>query len=345
MSDLLKIVVPMAGWATRMRPHTWNKPKPLVSVGGKPSFDHLMDMFASVPEPENAEFVFIVSPYLGELQIPAYVQAHYPQIKAHTIVQHEMKGQSHALYLAREHLRGPMIMCFSDTLIDTDFSLLEEEQTDGVAWVKPVPDPRRFGVAELDDQGWVRRFIEKPESMENNLAVVGCYYFRQGEALLAAIEEQMRRNVVLKNEFFLTDAVSIMIESGARVRTEKVDVWLDTGTIEATLETNRYLLEHGRDNSTAAERTGVTVRPPVYIHPEARVEDSVVGPHVSVGAGCAIRESQVADSILEAGVEVQSSALTGSLIGRNCRVRNAGRPDAPARLNIGDNSTVENQTV
>ena len=197
MTETMKIFIPMAGWGTRMRPHTWSKPKPLVSVAGKTSLEHLLDMFNTVPDPNNVEFVFIVGPYLGELQVPPFVRENYPGMKAHFVVQNEMKGQSHALWLAREFMHGAMIVCFSDTLLDTDFSFLANEEADVVAWVMPMEDPRRFGVAELNDEGWVTRFIEKPESMENNLVVVGCYYFKSAEKLCSAIEKQMERNLTL----------------------------------------------------------------------------------------------------------------------------------------------------
>src|SRR6266508_1320900 len=165
----LTVVIPMAGWATRKRQHNYSKPTPLVSMAGKTTLEHLLDMFKTMPNPENLEYVFIVGPYLGELQIPAFIKEKYPNIKAHYVVQNEMKGQSHALWLAREYLHGPMQMVFSDTLIETDFSFLAHEEADVVAWVMPMPDPRRFGVAELNEEGWVKRFIEKPEIMDNNL--------------------------------------------------------------------------------------------------------------------------------------------------------------------------------
>jgi len=340
MSETLKIVIPMAGWGTRMRPHTWSKPKPLVSVAGKTSLEHLLDMFKTLPDPGNAEYVFILGPYLGEIQIPQFMKENYPDLNAHYVVQNEMKGQSHALSLAREYLCGPMIVCFSDTLMETDFSFLEKEEADGVAWVMPVADPRRFGVAELGADGWVTRFIEKPQEVDNNLVVVGCYYLKSAERLLAAIDEQMERKIQLKNEFFLTDAITLMLKGGAKVRVQEIGTWLDTGTIEATLDTNKVLLERGAANRIKNERQdGVEIIAPSFVHQTAKVKNSVVGPYASIGPNCTIEDSRIEDSILEAGCEVTASALSRSLIGRQAKVR--GRGDGQVmQLNIGDNSSV-----
>jgi glucose-1-phosphate thymidylyltransferase len=340
MTETLKIFIPMAGWGTRMRPHTWSKPKPLISVAGKTSLEHVLDMFKTVPDPDNVEFVFIVGPYLGELQVPQFMRENYPEIKAHFVVQHEMKGQSHALWLAREYMHGPLIVCFSDTLLETDFSFLDQEQADVVAWVMPMPDPRRFGVAELDDQGWVTRFIEKPESIDNNLVVVGCYYFKSAEKLLAAIEDQMERQLTFKGEFFLTHTISLMIEKGAKVRTQNSDNWLDTGTIEATLDTNKLLLEKGKANKTENEsRDGVEIIAPSFVHPSAEVQDSVIGPYSSIGANCRIVNSKIEESIIEADCEIQDAVLCRSLIGMQAKVR--GRGDGHSiQLNVGDNSDI-----
>ncbi len=338
--ETIKIVIPMAGWGTRMRPHTWSKPKPLVGVAGKTSLEHVLDMFKTLPDPDNAEYIFIVGPYLGELQVPVFIKDNYPKMKAHFVVQHEMKGQSHALWLAREYLKGPMIMCFSDTLMETDFSFLEKEKADGVAWVMPVEDPRRFGVAEVGEDGWVTRFIEKPQSMDNNLVVVGCYYFGDSAKLLAAIDEQMKRGVMLKNEYFMTDAISIMIEGGAKVRTESINTWLDTGTIEATLDTNKVLLEKIGSKVGKYKGTNVTIIEPSVIHETAEISNSTIGPFASIGANCKIENSQIVESIIEPDCEIKDAALIRSLVGKQAKVK--GRGDGHVmKLNVGDTSSIE----
>lgn len=339
MTETLKVVIPMAGWGTRMRPHTWSKPKPLVSVAAKTALEYLMDMFQTVPNPSKTEFVFIIGPYLGEQQIPPFIKEHYPDLQAHYVVQGEMKGQSHALYLSRQYLSGPIIMCFSDTLIETNFSFLDREKSDGVAWVKAIPDPRRFGVAEVNRDGWVTRLIEKPQSVENNLAVVGCYYFKRSEELLSAIEEQMRRNILLKNEFFLVDAINILLERHALMRVEKIETWLDTGTIEATLETNRYFLKRDQGKAKFPENKGIEIIEPVFIHNTAKIESSTIGPYASIGQNCQIKGSRIEDSILEAECEVKNANMKGSIVGRHAKVEGKSGKKA-LTLNIGDDSSV-----
>jgi glucose-1-phosphate thymidylyltransferase len=334
MSETLKIVIPMAGFGTRLRPHTWSKPKPLISLAGKTVLAYVLEMFKTLPDPDNVELVFIVG-YLGQHFKP-YMEKNYPQLKVHYVEQPEMRGQSHAIYLARQHLSGPMLMVFADTLIDTNLAILADREVEAVAWVKPVPDPRRFGVAEVGPDGWVTRLVEKPKSLENNLVIVGFYYFRQAEALIAAIEEQMRRGVELKGEYFLADAVNIMIENGLKMRTQAVDTWLDAGVPATVLETNRHLLDHGRDNSAqAAQRPGVAVVPPVFIHPQAEVRGAVIGPHVSIGAGCTVENSVVRNAILEEGASLHDALLEDSLIGENVRIQ--GRFSS---LNVGDSSAI-----
>jgi glucose-1-phosphate thymidylyltransferase len=329
-----------------MRPQTWSKPKPLVSVAGRTAMEHLLASFDSLPGVNECELVIIYSPGLGETQLPPYMAEHYPGRKVHYVLQANMQGQSHALWLAREHLKGPIITCFSDTLIEADFSFLADEKPEGIAWVKPVPDPRRFGVAEVDVEGWVTRLVEKPTELENNRVVVGCYYFRDGEQLLAAVQEQIKRGNTIKGEYFLTEGINIMLERGLKMRTEVVKEWLDTGTIAATLETNRILLGQAgmalplQWTPERCLQQGVTIIPPVFIHETAVIHNTTIGPNASIGEGCQINEARVEDSILEMGVSVESASLTGSFVGRRAKVVGRSVDAMPLRLNIGDDSSV-----
>lgn len=334
MKNSLKIVIPMAGLGTRLRPQTWSKPKQLVGVAGKTVLDHVLDTLSTLPDPDDIELVNIVG-YLGE-QIEAHIQNHYPHLTSHYVVQQDPRGQSHAIYLARQYLSGPILVIFADTLIETDLSFLADEPADAVAWVKTVPDPRRFGVTEVGEDGWVTRLVEKPQSMENNLAVVGFYYFNDAEDLISAIEKQMQRDTQIKGEYYLADAVNIMLERGLKMKTKEVSVWLDAGTPESLLETNRYLLENGlNNNSEAAKRSGLVVIPPVFIHPSAVVQASIIGPHTSLGAGCQVLSSIIRDSILEDGAQVTDVILESSLVGRKALIRRRA-----GIINAGDQSIV-----
>jgi glucose-1-phosphate thymidylyltransferase len=334
MEQSIKIVIPMAGLGTRLRPHTWSKPKQLVSVAGKTVLDHVLDMLSTLPRSQDVELINIVG-YLGD-QIEDHMRRSHPNIKSHFVVQEDPRGQSHAIYLAREYLTGPMMVVFADTLIETDLSNLANEAKDAIAWVKPVPDPRRFGVAILDQDEQVTQLIEKPTEIDNNLAVVGFYYFRSAENLLSAIEEQMERDVQLKGEYFLADAINIMLEKGLKMRPEKIDVWLDAGTPEALLETNRYLLENGHNNNQdLPARSGVVINPPVFVHPTAELENSVIGPYASIGPGAQVSSSIIRDSILEEGAKVQDVSLENSLIGRSTQIIRR-----PGSVNAGDNTIV-----
>ena len=328
----MKIVIPTAGYGTRMRPQTWSKPKPLIPVAGKAVLGHVLDMFEALPNIE--EVIFIIG-YLGD-QIEAYVNEAYPGLPTRSIIQEELSGQSPAIWLAREHLSGPMLMAFVDTIIEADLAPLVSEQAEAVGWVKEVPDPRRFGVAAIDDQGWVQYLVEKPKDISNNLAVVGFYYFQQAEDLIAAIEEQMETKELLKGEFFLVDAINIMLEDGLKMRVEPIEEWHDCGKPDALLETNRYLLDNGRDNTdSASQMQGAVVVPPVFIDPGAEIHESVIGPHVSIGAGCRIERSKIKDSIIDCGSHIVDASVSASIIGRETQVQGRFRS-----LNIGDSAIV-----
>ena len=334
MTVSLRIVIPMAGAGSRLRPLTWSRPKPLVSLAGATVLDHMLKMFETVPDPERTEFIFILSPGQEPL-IKAHMQRYHPRKKVFYLEQPEKKGQSDALWQARDLMVGPMLMVFSDTLIENTFDCIKDEPLDGAAWVKAVPDPRRFGVAEVDSKNIITRLIEKPNDMNNNLAVVGCYWFRSGEQLTAAIKEQIEKNIQFHGEFFLVDAINLMLESGLKMRTEPVKTWLDAGTSDALLDTNHYLLDHGRSNNPEMmlDDSNVII-PPVFIHPEARVEKSIIGPYTSIGAGAVIQGSSINDSILSPGVHVTNTHLDGSLLGHDVVMNGM-----MGKFNLGDNSS------
>lgn len=325
----MKLVIPMAGFGTRMRPHTWSRPKPLISVAGQTMLGHILQRFEHI---SIDSYVFIVG-WLGE-QVEAYARESIA-VPAHFVEQKELKGQAHAIWLAREHLEGPLFLQFVDTLFDdADFTGLDAPGLDGIIFTKEVDDPRRFGVVETDAAGRATRLIEKPESMENKNVLIGLYYFRDGAWLARACAELMERQIQTKGEYYLADTVTLMIEQGANFAVRPVGVWHDTGKPETTFITHRYLLEHGCDNSFAAPRPGVAVLPPVFIHPEAVIERSVIGPYVSVGKGARISDSILRDAIVDEGSEIDAMLIEESLVGRWNALTGRFR-----RLNIGDSST------
>lgn len=334
MTETLKIAIPMAGLGTRMRPHTWSKPKPLIALAGRTILDYVLEQFKTLPDIFDVEYVFIIGPQ-GD-QLKKHMEKHHPEKKVHYVLQAEMRGQSDALWQAREHLSGKMLMAFSDTLIETDLSFLQHEAADGIACVKEVEDPRRFGVAILNKAGFITRLIEKPQDMSHNLVVVGFYYFKSAEALVAAIEEQIQRNVRLKNEYFLADAINILLEQGAQFRTRRIDTWLDAGTPESLLETNRYLLENGYDNTKMCNGgSGCAIVPPVYVHESASIENSVIGPYVSIGKDCQVIDAIVRNSVIEENCTIERMILEDSLLGQDVYLKGQ-----PSRFNIGNNAWI-----
>lgn len=329
----MKVVIPLAGFGKRMRPHTWSKPKPLVNVAGKPVLGHILDKLAHL-DVNVDELIFIVG-WLGE-QIEAYYQTSGYPYPARYVEQKELLGQAHAIWLAREYLTGPMLIIFVDTVFEADLKGLEASGLDGILYVKEVEDPRRFGVAVTDRNGLVQCLIEKPETFENRLAVVGVYYIHDSTWLLRAIEELMARGIQTKGEYYLADAFTLMIQQGARFGTREVWVWEDCGTPQDVLKTNRYLLEHGQDNGAVAPTIHSVVIPPVYIAPSARVEHSIIGPYVTIAENSVVLRSIIRDSIIDEGAYIDDTMLDRSLIGKDAVVRGRYRV-----LNVGDSSQVD----
>lgn len=324
----MKVIIPVAGLGTRLRPHTYSKPKPLVHVAGKPVLGHVIDFL----RPLNIEELIFITGYLGE-QIEEYVRAHY-DYPVRFFEQTELKGQAHAIDLAADAIDGPILIVFVDTIIQGDLSHLEQTDADGVLFVSPVDDPRRFGVAVLED-GYVKRLVEKPRQPVSNLAVVGVYYIRNWRLFKKALRRVIDGDIQTAGEYYLADALQVMIEEGARLRAETVEVWEDCGTLDALLQTNRYLLGHGY-SQVEADLANTVVIPPVFIAESARVENSIVGPNVSVAEDATVTGSIVRDSIISDGATIEDAMLDASLIGGRAVVR--GRY---GRLNVGDQSEVD----
>lgn len=325
----MKVVIPLAGFGTRLRPHTYTKPKPLINVAGKPVLGHILDKLLGL---EVEEIIFIVG-YLGE-QIKNYVETNY-RFNARYVEQKEMLGQAHAIFLAREFLQSPALIIFVDTIFETDLSRLAEVDADGVIYVKGVEDPRRFGVAVVEG-GRITRLIEKPKSLEYNLAVIGLYYIKDMSWLMKAIGQLMERGITTDGEYYLADALQLMIDDGARLIAQPVEVWKDCGKPETVLETNRYLLTHGHGNSEQVKTQDSLIIPPVHIDPTARIVHSIVGPYVTIAPRCEVRNSVIRDSIIDEGAHISNTMLEQSLIGKEALVR--GRYQ---RLNVGDSSSVD----
>ena len=325
----MKVIIPLGGLGTRLRPHTYTRPKPLINVAGKPMLGHIVDKFAGLPV---EEFIFVVG-YLGE-QIEHYVKSTYA-FPARFVEQKEALGQAHALWLCREYVAGSVLVIFGDTLFDADLGELGRSPQDNLAYVKEVEDPRRFGVAALRSDGCVERFVEKPDTMVNRLAVIGMYYYTDGSQLMNACKELMDRRIQTKGEYFLADANNLMIGQGARFVTRTVDVWLDTGKPETVLETNRYLLDNGSDNSGQVHFPACVIVPPVNVHPTAQIEEAVIGPYATIGENCHIHRAIIRDSIIEADATIIDTFLDQSLIGREAMVTGRYR-----KFNVGDSASV-----
>ncbi len=320
-----KAVIPAAGEGRRLRPHTQATPKPLLEVAGKPIIGHIIERLL----PAGPEEVCVVVGSSGE-QIQSYLTANYP-CHFSFVVQDDPKGLGDAVYRARERFAGePVLVMLGDTIVDADMTAFVGGEN--LIAVKAVADPQRFGIVETRGDV-VTRLVEKPQSPPSDLAVVGVYFFADSRVLFAALEQLIAAGEQTKGEFQLTDALQQLVRSGTRLVARRVEHWLDCGTPEALLATNRYLLAR---TSRYQPRAGALLVPPLYVHESARLENCIVGPNVSVGAGAVVRDAIVRDSIVNHGALVESALLEGSILGENSVVRGSLR-----RLNLGGFSELD----
>ncbi|MCB9422053.1 MAG: nucleotidyltransferase [Ardenticatenaceae bacterium] len=331
----MKVIIPLAGWGKRMRPHTWSRAKPLLNVAGNTIVGHLLNLMSEIT---TEEVIFVVG-YKGD-EIETWIRHNYPHLDAHFVVQEEALGQAHAIWMCRDYLDdGEVLVAFGDGIVNAEYAQIPEPDTDSVILVQEMEDPRTFGVVVTDENDVVTDFIEKPATMEHNQVIAGIYWFRNGRLLHHAIQTIIDENRQTQGEYYLVDAYKVMLEQGATIKAKPTIFWLDAGKPDYMLEANKRLLGLGYGSEDAIDRSygeDFTVLPPVFIHESATVTNSVIGPYVSVAAGAAIKDAVVRNSIIDAGAVITGCILDGALIGENAKISGKGKA-----LFVGDNSIVD----
>lgn len=322
----MDVILPVAGLGSRLRPQTWSRPKPLLGLAGKPILKHVLDEVM----PLRPDKLVFITGYLGD-QVEAWARATY-DIPLAFVEQPEMRGQTDAILRVKDHAKNDGLILFPDMVFAAEFERIAASDADVVIFTKDVEDPSAFGIA-VEEGGKVVKLVEKPQDPISHKALVGIYYVRSMPDLYSAIEEQIERGIMLKNEYFLADAVQIMVDRGAKVVTAPVTVWEDCGSVPNLLSTNRYVLDRDRPKPPRLE--SATVIEPSYVDPTATIERSVIGPYASIGAHTSIRNSVLNDVIVEEGAQIEGVVAEQSLIGIRAQV--TGRA---AVLNVGDNSGV-----
>jgi glucose-1-phosphate thymidylyltransferase len=326
----MKVIVPLAGKGTRLRPHTHIVPKPMLKIAGKPVIDYVMEDLERLG---NVEQVIYITGHLKE-KVEAYARKRY-RFPAVFIEQKEQRGTADAVALAREYVDQPVMIIFVDTIFDADFSIVRSSDADGIIWVKEVEDYQRFGVVVTDAGGNMTKIVEKPSTPISKRANIGLYYIRNWKLLYEGIDVVLKQPPN-KGEYYLTDAFQYMIDKGAKIQVVDVEGWYDAGKLDTLLETNRIILEKRH----AARRpkkvpSDVTIVDPVYIEDGVTLAGSRIGPNVSVSAGSAIEGSELRDTIIGAKSRVSRSVLVNSMIGDEAIV-----DGVKGEVTVGDHSEV-----
>jgi glucose-1-phosphate thymidylyltransferase len=306
----MKVIIPLAGKGTRLRPHTHTTPKPMLKVAGKPVMSYILDDLASLG---GIDQVIYITGHLKD-RVEAYARKHYT-FPAVFIEQHVQDGTAGAVALARPYVDEPVLIIFVDTIFDADLSVLRTMDADGIIWTKEVEDYQRFGVVVTDKDGFMTRIIEKPSEPISKRANIGLYYIRNWSLLYEAIDHVLARPKN-KGEYYLTDAFQYMIDHGARLKVIDVDGWYDAGKLDTLLETNRAMLERGHARRPPnGVGPGSHIIDPVYIEDGVEILASTIGPNVSIGAGTKVEGSRLQDVIVGVKSQIRGSVLHDSLVG------------------------------
>jgi glucose-1-phosphate thymidylyltransferase len=302
----MQVIIPLAGKGTRLRPHTHLVPKPLIKVAGRPVMDWVMDRLEDL---DITELIFITG-HLKE-QVEAFARSHY-RIPSRYIEQKVQDGTAGAINLARPYVKGPVLIIFVDTVFEADLTLINRTKADGIIWAKEVEDYQRFGVVVTDADGYMTRIVEKPSTPISKLANIGLYFIRDTDSLWKGIDHVLA-SPANKGEWYLTDAFQWMIEHGKRILTAEVGGWYDCGKLDTLLETNQILLEKGA--SRRVNFPGVTIHDPVYIEDGVHIEQSEIGPNVSIEQGTRISGSRLRNTIVGRDAKLNRVSLNESLLG------------------------------
>lgn len=330
----MKLIIPMAGRGTRLRPHSITVPKPLVAVAGKPIVARLVeDLAKACPEPID-EIAFIIGDFGEQVEDDLKALAQSLGAKGSIYQQTEKLGTAHAILCAKESLQGPVIVAFADTLFQSNFKLNMEEA--GLIWVKKVADPSAYGVVKLDQSGYVTDFVEKPSTFVSDLAIVGIYYFQSAENLEKELQYLVDNNIMDRGEYQLTNALENMKTKGLKFSTSRIDEWLDCGNKKAVVHANQRILEIKDDAAQVAsdlQQSNSVVIPPCFIGEGVVLENAVVGPYASIGKGSLIRNSIVQNSLIQENSQVEDAVLRDTMLG--AYVKYKGQAQA---LSLGDYS-------
>lgn len=330
----MKIILPVAGKGTRLRPQTQTKAKSLVHVAGKTVLEHIINRLNHL---WTTEYVFITDE--NGWQITEFMEERFPALSCRYVVQKEQKGPAHAVSLAAPFIENgdDLLIVFNDTIFDTDLSLIDElcGGCDGLIYSKVVEDYQRFGVNVVTD-GIITAMVEKPDSPVSKLAQVGLYYLKDGSAFMQYLDQAIADEEMIKGEYYLPAVFMRMIQDGRTFKAPEIDAWLDCGKPETLLESNSYLLT-GRHHIHGSAIDSVLIEP-VHIEKGATVRGCILGPNVSVAAGSVIETSIVRNSIINGRSHVRNMILQNSILGDEVHLTSSARC-----MNIGDHSSIEMQ--
>jgi glucose-1-phosphate thymidylyltransferase len=305
----MKVIIPLAGKGTRLRPHTHTVPKPMLKVAGKPVMDYVMEDVAKLG---NVEQVVYITGHLKE-KVEAHARTAY-SFPGVFVEQKVQDGTAGAVDLARPYVDQPVLIIFVDTIFDADLSIINNSDDDGIIWTKEVEDYQRFGVVVTDANGHMTKIVEKPSTPISKRANIGLYYIKNWKLLYEAIAHTLAQPAN-RGEFYLTDAFQYMIEHGAKIKVVDVAGWYDAGKMDTLLDTNRVMLEKGRAHVPTSGLTNVEVIEPVRIEDGATVTDATIGPNVVIGAGSVVTNCTMRDTIIGEKSTVSGSILRDSMIG------------------------------